>query len=515
MRFLFLTLILATLISCEPATKFDLIIRNATVYDGSGSPGQVLDVGVNKDTIAFVGKLSNKAIADTLIDAQGFVLAPGFIDTHSHHDWGLEEAPGALAVVSQGVTTIIVGQDGGSHTPLRDYFDMLNDSAVAVNIGSYSGHNTIRDIVMGKDFKRKATSAEVDTMVMLLRDDMDAGAFGLSTGLEYDPGIYSDKDEVMTLAKAASEYKGGRYISHMRSEDRYFWDALNEIINIGTVTGMPVQISHFKLAMRGLWGKADSTIALLDSARRRGVNVTADIYPYAFWSSTIRVLFPERNFSDVNEAKFILREVTTPEGIIFSSYDPNPEYNGKSLVQAAAAERKAPAMMLVELIERLDDCDEESGEECRGSIVATSMDEPDIEKLMKWEYSNICSDGASAGRHPRGFGAFTRVLSHYVREAKVMNLETAIFKMTYLSAKNMGIEKRGLVRPGYYADLVIFDPDLVKDQSTIAEPQRISVGIEKVFVNGVEVFDGRAVTGKYPGRVILRKKDPLVMMALE
>jgi N-acyl-D-amino-acid deacylase len=507
MRYVLFALLASSFLCCEHTQKFDVIIHDAKVYDGSGVPASKLDVGINADTIAFIGKLIN-ATADTLIDAAGFSLAPGFIDTHSHHDWGLREAPDALAVVSQGITTIVVGQDGGSHFPISEYFALLLDSPVAINVASYSGHNTIRDMVMGKDFKRAATAAEVDSMVLLLRQDMSAGALGLSTGLEYDPGIYSSKEEVMTLAKVAAEYDG-RYISHMRSEDRFFWDALDEIIHIGRETGMPVQISHFKLAMRGLWGKADSAIAILDSARAKGVKITADIYPYSYWSSTIRVLFPERNFKDVKEARFILKEVTTPEGIVFSSYDPNPEYNGKSLLQVAAAERMAPAKMLVELISRLDQCDRETGAECSGSIVATSMEEPDIERLMQWENTNICSDGASQGRHPRGFGAFTRVLGYYVRDRGSLSWETAISKMSYLSAKNMGIERRGLIKEGYYADLVIFDEKTVKDQATIEEPQKISTGIEKVFVNGIQVFSNGHTTPRRPGRVITAKAKKL------
>lgn len=497
--FLFLGLVVV-FISCQPK-KVDVIIRGATVYDGTGAPPLIQDVGIAGDSIAMIGDLKGVE-APVSYDVPGFVLAPGFIDTHSHHGWGLRQDRGALAVVSQGITTIVVGQDGGSNTPLKDYFQLLTDSPSAVNVASYTGHNTLRDIVMGKDFKRKATTEEVDSMVLLMQADMDAGALGLSTGLEYDPGIYSAEEEVMKLAKILPEYDG-QYISHVRSEDRYFWKALDEIINIGRETKAPVQISHVKLAMTNLWGKADSTLALLDAARAQGVNITADIYPYTYWSSTIRVLFPSRNFKDVKEAEMILKEITTPEGIIFSNYEPNPEFNGKSLKEVSVELKLSPAKTLVELIDRLDKCDAK-GEDCDGSIVATSMDEGDIKKLMQWQYTNICSDGSSSGRHPRGYGAFTRVLKHYVREEKALTMEQAIYKMTGLSATNIGIQRRGLIKEGYYADLVLFDPNTVGDESTIQNPQKISSGIEHVWVNGVEVFSKGGTKEIYPGRAIRR-----------
>lgn len=490
------------LLSACKKDSYDLIIRGATVIDGSGSKGIVMDIGVRADTISAIGDLST-SVGKEIVEAKGLVLSPGFIDTHSHHGWGLNKQPDGLAVVSQGITTIIVGQDGGSQVPLSKYFQHLTDSPVAVNIGSYSGHNSIRSIIMGDDFKRKATEQEINKMKEVLIEDLRAGALGLSTGLEYDPGIYSAKEEVLELSRLLPEY-GGRYISHLRSEDRYFHEAVEEIIQIGKVTGVPVQISHFKLAMKKLWGQAGEVITKLDQARADGVQITADLYPYPYWSSTIRVLFPDRNFSDLKEAKLILSEVTSADGILFSSYDPNPEYNGKTLAEAAQAEGKSPEVMLIELIRRLDECETKNGD-CDGSIVATSMDEADIEKLMQWPHTSICSDGASSGRHPRGFGAFPRVLAKYVREQKALSLEEAIHKMTSLSAKQMGIKKRGTIAIGNYADLVLFDPELVQDRATTREPQATAAGISRVWVNGKPVYIGSKTTGLLPGKVIRRQ----------
>jgi N-acyl-D-amino-acid deacylase len=492
MKHLLLLLFTLTLFSCQQK-KVSAIIRNATVYDGSGGAAVVQDIAIAADTIYAVGDLGSLK-ADTIIDATGLVLSPGFIDTHSHHDGGIEKDRSALAAVSQGVTTIVVGQDGGSNTPLKDYFQLMTDRPAAVNIASYSGHNTLRDMVMGEDFKRNATQQEIDSMIVLLRADLDAGALGLSTGLEYDPGIYSAEAEVLALSKVLAGYNG-RYISHIRSEDRYFKSAISEVFAIGLDSHVPVQISHFKLAMKNLWGTSDSVLAKLDAYRLHdGVEITADIYPYTYWHSTIKVLFPSRNFKDLKEAEMILKQITTPEGIVFSNYQPNPEFNGKTLKEVSDQLKLNPAKTLIELIDRLEKCGD-----CSGSIVATSMEEQDVVKLMQWPYTNICSDGSSSGRHPRGFGAFTRVLRHYVRETHALTMEQAIYKMTSLAAKNVGILNRGLIKPGYYADLVLFDPQTVSDQSTIQEPQKLSRGIKTVWVNGVLLKDGLL-----PGRVIRR-----------
>jgi len=375
---------LAILISCKTGKQeYDTIILNAIIYDGNGGEPYKSDIGINADTIAFIGDLS-KASAKKEIDANGKAVAPGFIDTHSHHAGNLFEHRDLIAAVSQGITTIIIGQDGGSNFPLSDFYKKLNDTTVAVNIGSYSGHNTLRDSVLGKDFKRFATQQEVDKMKSLLQQDMEAGAFGLSTGLEYDPGIYSSNDEVLQLAKVVSPFNG-RYISHIRSEDRYFWKAIDEVITIGKEAKIPVQVSHIKLAMHNIWGKADSLLALFDAARKNGIDITADIYPYAFWNSTIKVLFPDRNFSDEKEAELILREITLPNDIILGSYEVKPEYAGKNLAEIAKLENKTPARMLVELIKRIDDWEKENGRECQENIMATSMSETDIKKLMQFQ----------------------------------------------------------------------------------------------------------------------------------
>ena len=504
MRKIAVGILVLFIISCKPNPKdFDTIIRNGMIYDGSGGEPYKADIGIKGDTIAFIGDLA-KSSAINDVDAKGMTVSPGFIDTHSHHAGVLFEQRDLPAAVSQGITTIISGQDGSSNFPLSKFYKELADTPVAVNIASYSGHNTLRDSVMGKDFKRYASPAEIEKMKALLRQDMEAGALGFSTGLEYDPGIYSNKDEVLQLARELQAFKG-RYISHIRSEDRFFWDAILEVITIGKEAKIPVQVSHIKLAMHNLWGKADSLIAILDEARKNGIDITSDIYPYTFWHSTIRVLFPDRKFSDENEAEMILKEITLPEDIILSAYEIQPEYEGKNLAAIAKLENKPPARMLVELIARIEDWEKKNKRGCEEGIMATSMNETDIKKLMQWPHTNICSDGSSSGTHPRGYGAFTRMLGKYIREKKVLSLQEAIYKMTGLAAQHVGISQRGLLKQGYFADIVLFDPATVKDESTIAEPHKISTGIEKVWVNGMIVFENKKTTGQYPGKIIRRQ----------
>jgi len=481
-----------------------VLIVDAVVVDGTGGPRRPAAVRVSGDRIAEVGALS-PAPGETLVDAKGLVLAPGFIDTHSHGDRGLFEHADALAAVSQGISTIVVGQDGGSPWPLADFFARLDREPAAVNVAAYAGHGRIRSQVMGKDFRRHARPEELARMRDLLAQEMKAGALGLSSGLEYDPGIFSARAEVLDLARVAAA-AGGRYISHVRSEDRYFWDAIDEIVTIGREARLPVQVSHVKLAMRSLWGQAERLLRALDQARAGGVDVTADIYPYLYWQSTLTVLFPERDFENRKTAEFVLREISTPGDLLLGTFAPEPSYAGKTLAEIARARGTDPPATLMALIKEalafeaahkdVDDVE---------SVIGTSMSEPDLERLLAWPHTNICTDGELDGRHPRGFGTCPRVLGRYVRERQVVGLEEAVRKMTSLAAHNVGLRDRGAIRPGAFADLVLFDPATVIDRATTRDPHALSAGIQSVWVNGAVVYEAGAATGRRPGRALRRE----------
>lgn len=486
----------------DAAAKGTLIV-NARVIDGTGSPARVTSVRIIGDRIADIGDLHQRQ-GETVVIGTGLVLAPGFIDTHSHADGGLFTHRDALADVSQGITTVVVGQDGDSPYPLADFFAHVGREPAAVNVAAYVGHGTVRDLVLGKDFKRVATPEEVLRMQQLVEQEMRAGALGLSTGLEYDPGIYSDPSEVLALAKTAGSV-GGRYISHVRSEDREFWKALDELITIGRENHMPVQVSHIKLAMRASWGLGDSLIHVMERARDSGVQLTADVYPYAYWHSGMSVLFPKRDFDNRASAAFALDQVAPAEGILLANYGPHPEYDGKTLAEVAKQLQVDDTTALINLLHD-SEAAAAKGDTAHedNAIIATSMDERDITKLLAWQWSDFCTDGELDGSHPRGYGSFTRVLGRYVREQRIMPLEEAIRKATSLAAANVGIRDRGQITVGSYADLVLFDPETVIDRATPTEPHLTSTGIRRVWVNGAAVYDGEQATGALPGRVIKR-----------
>jgi N-acyl-D-amino-acid deacylase len=307
-------------------------------------------------------------------------------------------------------------------------------------------------------------------------------------------------DEIISLAKIASKY-GARYISHIRSEDRYFWSAVEEIITIGKKADIPVQISHIKLAMGSLLGKTKKLLDRLDQARKDGIKISADIYPYIYWQSTMQVLFPERDFGNKTAADFALSEITTPDGVIISEYTPNPKYEGMVLNEVATMRGQDPSQTLMDMIAATLEKDQSE------SIIAKSMREEDIIVLLNWEHTNLCTDGGSTGGHPRGYGSYPKVLGQYVREKKYLTIEQAIHKMTAIPANNMGLKGRGKLASDMAADMVVFDPITVQDRATFNSPNLVSKGILHVLVSGKFVLKNKKITRNRPGIFLNRVKQ--------
>ena len=385
--------------------------------------------------------------------------------------------------------------------PVDELFYRIGKTPPAINVATYVGHNTVRELAMGEKYQRLATPDEIEKMKEMVAQGMEAGALGLSTGLEYDPGIYSNTEELLALARVAASY-GGRYISHIRSEDRHEWEALDEIVEIGRVAKIPVQVSHMKLAMVDWWGQTERFLGVMDRARAQGVEITGDVYPYEYWQSTLTVLFPDRDFTNRATAEFVLRSVTPPEGLRLSAFSPDPLLVDHTVAEIAVMRGTDPAATLMALIA------ETRGPDADESVIGTSMKTDDIAKLIAWPHANICSDGQLDDEHPRGAGAFTRVLRVYVREQGMLTLEAAINKMSGAAADHVGIVKRGRIEPGAFADLVLFDPATVADQATIEDSHALSKGIHKVWVNGGLVIENNRSTALHPGQAVRRAVPP-------
>lgn len=485
------------------------LLTNATIYDGTGADAFRGSVRIDFTTqrITAVGDVEPLA-GETIYDVDGLAVAPGFIDSHSHHDLKMDENREMLGVLSQGVTTVVRGMDGfsveGAGDPfisIAEFKEKFEASPAAVNFASYSTHNSIRVEAMGSDYQRHATDDELAVMSELLETDMLAGAFGMSTGLEYVPGIYSSTEELVTLARVLRA-NGGRYVSHMRDEDDRIMEAIEEVIHIGREAQIPVHISHIKLADRAMWGTTDAVIQVLDSARADGIELTADIYPYQRWAANLAVLFPNRDFSDREVAVYTFEHSATPEDILLLKFPPNPEFNGLTIADIANITERSAEDTLLELSQTADDYFRETGDD-GSAIIAKGMSEGDIATFMQWAHTNICSDGWHGG-HPRGYGTFPRVLGHYVRELGILTLPEAIHKMTGLTANTLGIRDRGLIKVGHYADIVLFDPDTIVDHATMENPTAVSTGVKNVWVNGLLVFDNGEPTHVYAGQIISR-----------
>jgi N-acyl-D-amino-acid deacylase len=469
------------------------VIVGGILIDGSGRAARRANVRIEGDRITEVGLFKPRPGEET-IDARGRVVAPGFIDIHNHSESGLAAEPAASSQVSQGITTLAVGPDGGSPWPIGDYLAARERKPAAVNLLAFVGHATVRQRVMGSDFKRPATDKEINEMSRLVELGMREGAFGLSTGLEYDVGHPSTTEEVIELARAAARH-GGIYMSHIRDEADLAMSAFEEAIRIGREARLPVQISHIKLGTVGVWGKAKEVVSLVEAARRSGLDVTADCYPYEAWASTITVLVPSRRHDDRVAVKRGLDDVGGASRVLVTSCRAHPDYEGKTLEEIARAQNSSPVEVYIQIVK-----DGGAGVVCR------SMVESDIKTFYTVPWVMVSSDGGINARHPRGAGTFPKVLGRFVREKRWLTLEEAIRKMTSMPAARLGLADRGLIRTGMKADIVIFDPRQIVDRSTFKEPQLLSAGIERVLVNGEPVWEQGKTTGRLPG-VVIRKSD--------
>jgi N-acyl-D-amino-acid deacylase len=528
---------------------FDLIIRGASVIDGSGSPAFPADVGIAGDKIVVVGSLTEASAAE-VVDAAGLVVAPGFIDMHSHADYTLPVLPTADSKVHQGITLEVVGNCGQSPAPLNerthraalartsrggtnmawpgmpwtwrsfgDWLAWLDALHTSVNVASFVGHGTIRDLVMGM-VEGPPSPAQLAEMQTHTRNAMREGAFGLSTGLIYPPGVYADAAEIGSLAEITADM-GGIYATHIRGEAHTVLGAIGEAIAIGGRAGLPVQISHLKASGRGNWPKMVQVIDMIDLARAQGQDVTADMYPYTAGNTYIGALFPA--WAHVGGADALMARLRDPsarsliraalagpgmatdpswDGIYISYCPARPEYDGRTLREVAALRNQDPEDAALDLALEVDD---------QAEMIVFLMSEDNVELGLGRSWVMVGTDGegrSAAGQlaagkpNPRNFGTFARVLGHYTRERRLFSLEEAVHRMTGLSAARLGLTGRGLLRPGYFADLVIFDASTVADVATFAEPHRYPAGIDWVLVNGTVVISHGQHTGARPGRVL-------------
>jgi len=501
---------------------YDVLITGGTVIDGTGAPGFRADVAIAGDRIARVSRTPlSRERARRVIDATDRVVAPGFIDLHAHLD-PLPQMPDAESAVRQGVTTAVGGPDGGSPWPLGEYLAARERQRLGINIAFLVGHNTIRRSVMGMA-KRDPTPAELERLREMVARGMGDGAWGLSTGLKYLPGAWSKTDEVIALARVASD-SGGIYTSHLREEGLGLIESVAEAIEIGRRARIPVVLTHHKAVGTPMWGKSTVTLAMVDSARRAGVDVMIDQYPYTATHTGIAVLIPEWAFDGGDTAfrrrtrepalrdsieKGIVFNIMNDRGggdlrrIQFSRVSWRPELEGKTLHDWAVS-RGLPTTP-----ETGADLVIEAELQGGAGAIYHVLDEGDVRRIMRHPQTMIASDGrlsrpGEGHPHPRAYGTFPRVLGRYVRDEKVLTLEQAVHKMTGMPAARMGFRDRGVLRPGAYADVVVFDPARVADRATFEAPHQYPVGIEFVLLNGVlEVDSGRFIDAR-AGRVLRR-----------
>lgn len=487
----------AALLAAQPGTPPPgLLIRNGQLIDGTGGSARSADVRVAGDTIVEVGPGLTARPGERTIDARGEVIAPGFIDMHSHADRGLENMPGADTQVMQGITTALVGQDGGGDLPVSRFYTELERLRPGINFATSVGHGSVRSIILGDDYRRAATHDEIEMMKIIVDRAMRDGAIGLSSGLEYDPGFYAKTDELVALGSVVAKY-GGIYSSHVRNENEGAFDSWREAIEIGRRNRIPVEISHIKLGVKSVWGRAAEGLKILEDARRQGVQVMADWYPYTYWQSSMYVLIDTRDYVDRKAWEKGLAEVGGARNVMITDYAADPSANGKTLDEIAAGHGTDAVSMAIDMMR-------EGGPNT--GVIVTSMSVDDLTAFFKSPLTLICSDGNMTGRHPRGYGTFPRVLAHYVRDLHAVSLPEAVAKMTGRSAAQLGFPDRGTIAVGKKADITIFDPATIQDRGVPGHAAQAPVGISYVIVNGQVVLDDGRLTGARPGRGLKRAR---------
>jgi N-acyl-D-amino-acid deacylase len=503
----------------QPA-PYDLLLRHGRIVDGTGSPWFTGDVAIRGDAVARIAPSIDEPAA-RVIDVHGSVIAPGFIDIHTHARRGISQVPTAPNYARQGVTTVMEGPDGSSPVPLAPFLAELAALKLSINIGSFIGQGSIRSRVIG-DVDRKATPDEIAQMVELVEQGMKDGAFGMSTGLFYVPGTFTPTDEVVALAKAAGRY-GGIHESHQRDDAAKLLDSVNETIAIGEQGHLPTQISHAKVIGTANWGRSADLLRLVDEARARGVDATIDQYPYTASSTSIAAaLIPawvleggrEQTLARLKESGArekakagivaMIRDERgggDPKNVQFASCGFDPGLNGKTLADLTRARGLAPTIRNAAEVTMW--IVEQGG--CQGIFHA--MSERDLVRILRHPATMIASDGevpifGRANPHPRSYGTFARVLAVYVREKKVLTLEEAIRKMSAFPAARLGLSDRGVLRPGLKADIAVFDPATVRDTATFRNPHQYAEGFSLVIVNGQVIVESGEMTAARPGRVL-------------
>jgi N-acyl-D-amino-acid deacylase len=507
-------------------SSYDLVLRNARIVDGTSSPWYRADLAIRGDTIARIAP-SIRESAARVIDLGDLVVAPGFIDIHTHASRNIFAVPTADNYIRQGVTTVFEGPDGAGSVvgslpaPIKPFLDRLETTPRSINVAAFIGQNAVREAVIGLA-NRAPSAAELERMREIVRQGMRDGAFGLSTGLFYVPGAFTPLEEIVELQKVVTPFRGV-HTSHMRDEASRVVESVKETIAIGELSGVPTHVSHHKVVGKAYWGKSVETLQVIDAARARGIDVTMDQYPYTASSSTIQssLLPPWAMEGGIEGAKARLKDPTTrmkikaatreilltergggdPKNVVINTCDWNPGFAGKHLGEITQARGLAPtlenaaetALWLVE-----------SGG-CRG--VFHAMGEEDLERILAHSATMIASDGeitifGRAAPHPRSYGTFARILSRYVREKHIITLEDAVRKMTSFPAARVGFTDRGVLRPGMKADIAVFDADRVRDMATFETPHQYAEGFAYIIVNGEIVYEKGAMTAARPGRVI-------------